>query len=55
MKLYELAAYISAYMVADEMINELEALLVRVFPNDLLNKRIEKLGRAKKTAKNSSG
>jgi hypothetical protein len=53
MKLHELAAYFSAYSVADEMINELEALLVRAFPNDLLNKRMEKLGKAKKRAKKS--
>ncbi len=51
LKLYDLAAYFSAYSVADEMIHELEALLVRAFPNDLLNKRMEKLGKAKKKTK----
>jgi hypothetical protein len=39
------------YSVADEMIGELEALLVRAFPNDLLNKKMEKLGEAKKKTK----
>lgn len=39
--LHELAKYFSAYRVADEMINMLEAMLVRSFANNLLNKRME--------------
>lgn len=40
-RLHELAAYISAYEVADGMIGNLESLLIRAFANDLLNKRME--------------
>jgi len=40
--LHELAIYFSAYRVDDAMINKLEALLVRSFANNLLNKRMEK-------------
>ncbi|RVA55366.1 hypothetical protein EN933_08475 [Mesorhizobium sp. M7A.F.Ca.US.001.01.1.1] len=40
-RLHELAAYVSAYAVADGMIGDLESLLIRAFPNDLLNKRME--------------
>lgn len=40
--LHEMAAYFSAYVVIDGMINELEAMLVRSFANDLLNKRMER-------------
>lgn len=39
--LHELAAYFSAYRVADAMINDLESLLVRSFANDLLNIKME--------------
>ena len=46
--LYELATYFSAYHVADRMISRVEALLVRSAANDLLNKRMETFGRAKK-------
>ena len=42
-RLHELAEYVSAYRVADAMIGNLESLLIRAFPNDLLNKRIENL------------
>ncbi len=42
--LHEIAAYFSAYEVADGMIGELEAMLVRSFANDLLNKRMERFG-----------
>lgn len=42
-RLHELAAYVSAYRVADEMIGNIESLLIRAFPNDLLNARIEKM------------
>lgn len=37
-----LASYFSAYEVTDGMINDVEALLVRSFANDLLNKRMER-------------
>jgi len=43
--LYELAAYFSAYQVVDGMINDLEAMLVRSFANDLLNIRMERFVR----------
>jgi len=43
--LYELATYFSAYHVADSMIGDLEALLVRSFANDLLNVRMERFVR----------
>jgi hypothetical protein len=46
--LHELASYFSAYRVADGMINEVEAMLVRSFANDLLNVRIEKFGKLKR-------
>ena len=42
--LHELAEYFSAYDVSDGMIGEVEAMLVRSFANDLLNKRMEKFG-----------
>jgi hypothetical protein len=41
--LHEIASYISAYAVPDELINKLEALIVRGFANDLLNARMERL------------
>lgn len=49
--LHELAAYFSAYQVADSMIEDLEALLVRSFANDLLNIRMEKFTRQRKKQK----
>jgi hypothetical protein len=39
--LHEIASYFSAYRVDEAMINDLEALLVRSFANDLLNIRME--------------
>lgn len=48
LKLHDLAAYFSAYGVAEGMIDDLEALLVRVFPNDLLNFKMEKFGKITK-------
>lgn len=48
--LHDLAAYFSAYQVLDGMIDELEAFLVRSFANDLLNKRMERFGRARRAA-----
>lgn len=48
LKLHDLAAYFSAFAVATGMIDELEALLVRAFPNDLLNYKMEKFGKSDK-------
>jgi hypothetical protein len=42
-RLHELANYVSAYEVIPEMIGDIESLLIRAFPNDLLNKKIENL------------
>lgn len=47
--LWEIAAYFSAYEVADPMIEDVEALIVRSFANDLLNKRMERFERHRKT------
>jgi DNA-binding transcriptional regulator YdaS (Cro superfamily) len=41
-KLHHLAAYVSAYEVSEGLIDELESLLIRSFPNDLMNTRMEK-------------
>ena len=49
--LHELAAYFSAYQVADVLVNKLEAMLVRSFANDLLNIRMEKFSVKKKGKK----
>ena len=46
--LHELASYFSAYQVSDGMIDELEALLVRSFANDLLNKKMERFDQQRK-------
>jgi hypothetical protein len=57
LRLNDLAAYVSVYEVDKAMINDLEALLVRGFANDLLNKRMEKFGTSggtKKTATKKS-
>ena len=43
--LWDIATYFSAYDVADEMIEDVEALLVRSFANNLLNKRMERFAR----------
>jgi len=43
-KLHELARYMSVYEVAPPLIGSLEALLIRGFANDLLNKRMESFG-----------
>lgn len=42
MQLADLATYFSAYEVDNDMINNIEALLVRTFANGLLNARMEK-------------
>ncbi len=49
--LHDIATYFSAYFVTDGMINEVEAMLVRSFANDLLNKRMERFGQQKKKKK----
>lgn len=41
LELSELSYYFSAYQVDDGMIEDLEALMVRGFANDLLNKKME--------------
>ena len=41
LELFDLACYFSAYDVDDGMIDDLEALMVRGFANDLLNVRME--------------
>jgi transposase len=41
LELFDLACYFSAYHVDDGMINDLEALMVRGFANDLLNVKME--------------
>ena len=46
--LYELAHYFSAYEIEDDMIDEIEAMLVRSFANDLLNIRMEKFGKQRR-------
>ena len=43
--LHEIARYFSAYAVSDGLIDDVEALLVRSFANDLLNVRMEKFRR----------
>ena len=48
MQLHDLAAYFSAFHVEDAMIDDVEALLVRAFPNDLLNSKMERFVAAKK-------
>lgn len=49
--LYEIASYFSAYHVSDGMIDDLEALLVRSFANNLLNIKMEKFARSRVAAK----
>ncbi|MEB8476317.1 hypothetical protein [Acidithiobacillus ferriphilus] len=44
-RLVDLAYYFSAYEVAEDMINNVEALLVRAYSNGLLNARIENFTR----------
>lgn len=52
LELSELAAYFSAYEVDGEMIDELEALLVRGFANDLLNVKMETFGKSRRKVTN---
>jgi hypothetical protein len=46
--LHELASYFSAYQVSEGLIGELEAMLVRCAPNDLLNKKMERFGQQRR-------
>lgn len=48
--LQELAYYFSAYEVTDALIEDVEALLVRSFANDLLNVRMEKFSKHRRPA-----
>ncbi len=41
LKVWEAANYFSAYSVNDEYIDDIEKLLIRIVPNDILNKRME--------------
>lgn len=41
--LHEIASFISIYEVGDSLISNLEALLMRAFPNELTNARMESL------------
>lgn len=47
--LYEIASYFSAYRVLDGMIDDLEALLVRSFANNLLNIKMERFARSRRS------
>lgn len=47
LELFDLAFYFSAYHVDDGMIDDLEALMVRGFVNDLLNVRMETFAHTK--------
>jgi DNA-binding XRE family transcriptional regulator len=46
-QLHEMASYFSAYAVTSDMIEDVEALLIRGFANDLLNKKMERFVHAK--------
>ncbi|MGJ0491166.1 hypothetical protein [Methylobacter sp.] len=46
-QLHEMSYYFSAYAVTRDMIEDVEALLIRGFANDLLNKKMEKFAHAK--------
>lgn len=48
LELYDLAAYFSAYSVDAGMIDDVEALLVRGFANDLLNVKMETFAHTKR-------
>lgn len=51
--LHEMATYMSAYSVVDGMVDEVEAMLVRSFANDLLNVRMEHFRRITTSCKKS--
>lgn len=46
-QLHDIATYFSAYSVNDIFINNLEAAMIRMFPNDLLNGKTENFNRNK--------
>jgi DNA-binding XRE family transcriptional regulator len=48
LELFDMARYFSAYSVDDGMIEDLEALLVRGFANDLLNVKMETFAHSRK-------
>lgn len=50
-KLYDMAEYVSAYEVAVGLIDTIESILIRSFPNDLLNVKMEKFGGGPQTVK----
>ena len=50
LKLHDLAQYFSVYSVVEDMVDDLEALLVRAFPNDLLNLKMEKFGKRSRSS-----
>ena len=43
LRLTQLAAYFSAYAVVDDMVDAVEGLLIRAFPNDTFNTKMEKI------------
>jgi hypothetical protein len=47
--LHEIASYFSAYRVSEGMIDDLEALLVRSFANNLLNMKMERFARSRRS------
>ena len=51
--LHDLASYFSAYHVTDGMIDDVEALLVRSFANNLLNIRMERFFRQRSGARSA--
>lgn len=51
LRLHELASYFSAYEVDSDVIGKLEAFLIRVFPNDLLNSKMESIAKKNKKRK----
>ena len=46
LKLHNLARYFSAFNIVPEMVDDFEAFLIRAFPNDLLNFKMEKFGKS---------
>lgn len=52
--LNDLAAYFSAFEIDAQMINDLEALIVRAFANDLLNVKMERFVGVKQAAATNS-
>lgn len=47
LRLYDLAAYFSAYQADSGLVDNLEALLIRAFPNDLLNVKMQNIKKTK--------